>query len=665
MLLRATVIFIFTSVLSCAFSQGFQDSVQYLAPVIIEGEKIFKKEKAGMKETKLDSLVLSQKINLSLSELLAENTSVFIKNNGRGALSTASFRGTASSHTQVSWNGININSPMLGMVDFSLIPVYVIDAVNLKHGTASIVDKSGGLGGSINTSNNINWNKKFELKYLQAIGSYDTYDEFLQVGGGNDKVHIRTGIYHNYSKNDYTFINRLIPIEIQETGEFEHPLDTNKNAAYTRYGLLQEVYLRLNSKNMLTLRYWGQYADRNIPTLTSSEDSLNSKPSYALDTDHKMVGEWKHVGDKSLLLFRSSFSGKQLNFKSIKLISGSVSSDEISSESTQNSYCNSLSYTYNSIYNLSYKGNLSVNHHDVETYEKLLGVGYHKQRTEYTAFLGAYKELYKRLNISLLLRQEMVDGIVLPTMPFVGFDYRVFKNTDFLVKGNVARNYHLPNLNDLYWQPGGNPNLLPEEGYSAEMGLEYKLLMKKHLLRLELTGYHSDISNWILWVPNTKGYWEPNNVKRVLSQGVEASLNIKGILGKVDYRISGTYAFTPSINYGDTIASGDKSYGKQLVYIPLHSGNLMVNFLYKGYTVSYQHNSYSKRYTTTSNDLSSGNVFPSYFMNDISLSKEFKIRKIRYLFEFKVFNVLGERYHTILKQAMPGRNYLLQLQLQL
>ncbi len=54
-------------------------------------------------------------------------------------MATASFRGTAPSHTQVSWNGISISSPMLGMVDFSLIPVYIIDDLTLKHGAASLV----------------------------------------------------------------------------------------------------------------------------------------------------------------------------------------------------------------------------------------------------------------------------------------------------------------------------------------------------------------------------------------------------------------------------------------------------------------------------------------------------------------------------------------------
>ena len=39
----------------------------------------------------------------------------------RQTLSTVAFRGTSPSHTQVTWNGMRINNPMLGMTDFSTI----------------------------------------------------------------------------------------------------------------------------------------------------------------------------------------------------------------------------------------------------------------------------------------------------------------------------------------------------------------------------------------------------------------------------------------------------------------------------------------------------------------------------------------------------------------
>ena len=38
----------------------------------------------------------------------------------RQTLSTVAFRGTSPSHTQVTWNGMRINNPMLGMTDLDV-----------------------------------------------------------------------------------------------------------------------------------------------------------------------------------------------------------------------------------------------------------------------------------------------------------------------------------------------------------------------------------------------------------------------------------------------------------------------------------------------------------------------------------------------------------------
>ena len=35
------------------------------------------------------------------------------------------------------------------------------------------------------------------------------------------------------------------------------------------------------------------------------------------------------------------------------------------------------------------------------------------------------------------------------------------------IKGSMAYNYRFPSMNDLYWRPGGNPEVKPEKGYSC------------------------------------------------------------------------------------------------------------------------------------------------------------------------------------------------------
>lgn len=658
MIIRFCTILVCSLITQIALSQGIQDSLFQIPLVQVTAERIFQKEEAGMKETKVDTAILQEKMNLSLSELLSENTSVFIKSHGRGALATASFRGTAASHTKVNWNGININSPMAGMVDFSLIPVYIIDDMNLKHGSASIADQSGGLGGSININNIVDWNNKFSMKYMQGIGSYNTYDEFLQVAVGNKKIQSKTRVYHNYSKNNYTFINRGIGDIDPATGEIVNPLDTNDLADYTRYGILQELSYMPNVNNVLSLKWWGQHADRTIPRATSYEGPDNSNLNNQKDVDNKIVADWKRYGEKGKLLVRSGYSGKQLDYALRNYVPGLGLVPAIYSESTQNSFLNTVSYTYKFNQKFSVESSFDGNFHDVVSRDSVKRTGYEQQRVELSYFFALRRKFADRLNLNLMVRQDWVDFAHVPFVPFIGFDLRLIKKKDLLLKGNIGRNYHQPSLNDLYWQPGGNPDLLPEKGISYELGMEYQLTGKKHRLKTEVTLYRSDIDNWIIWIPSYKGYWEPRNIKKVLSQGVELNTQLNGSLGKLKYRVAGTYSYTSSINYGDPLVWGDESYGKQLVYVPLHSGNIMLSLDYRDFTITYQHNSYSERYTTSSNDVSRRDWLYPYFMNDLSIGKEVKIKKYTISTNLKIHNLFNETYHSVLYRPMPGRNYM-------
>ncbi|MBE9519381.1 MAG: TonB-dependent receptor plug domain-containing protein, partial [Bacteroidetes bacterium] len=496
-------------------SQGMQDSVYAIQEVAITKERIFVKEQAGMKQTHVDSVVLQNKASLSLSDLLSENTSVFVKSHGRGALATASFRGTSPSHTQVSWNGININSPMAGMVDFSLIPVYIIDELKLKHGSASLADRSGGIGGSININNQADWNEKYSIAFLQGIGSYSTFDEFLQVGVGNKKIQSKTRLYHNYSENDYTFINHGIASIDPVSGAITNPIDTNDHASYLRYGLLQEIYYRPGTNHLLSLKYWGQFADRTIPKPTSYEGPDNSNLNSQEDRDHRLVADWKYYGDFGKLLLRSGYADKGLDYNQMNQVPGLGLIPAIWSESRQQSLYNTFSYAGGTDADLSWEGSIDLNYHKVGSADSVSGAGYEGQRNELSTMFAVRKSFKDRVNLNLMLRQEWVDGIRLPFIPYFGMDLRLIEGVDLLLKGNIARNYHLPTLNDLYWQPGGNPDLLPEEGFTVEGGLAYQQTFSGHLLLTELSFYRSQIDNWIIWIPSYRGYWEPRNIRSV------------------------------------------------------------------------------------------------------------------------------------------------------
>lgn len=185
------------------------------------------------------------------------------------------------------------------------------------------------------------------------------------------------------------------------------------------------------------------------------------------------------------------------------------------------------------------------------------------------------------------------------------------------------------------------------------------------LLITELSLYRSQIENWIIWIPSYRGFWEPKNIRSVLSKGIEYNIRLQGYFSDFNYKLSATYGYTRAINEGDPLIWSDDSYGKQLVYIPLHSGNMMARLGWGHLFLSYQFNAYSERFTTSSNDVSRRDRLYPYFMNDIAAGSLFHLKRVDLSLEVKVNNLFNESYHTILYRPMPGRNYQLILKIQI
>jgi iron complex outermembrane receptor protein len=650
------------------FSQPLSDTIQ-IGEISIKGDKIFKKEEAGMKTTKVDSLVMIDKINVSLSDILSENTSVFIKDLGRGALATASFRGTAPSHTQVFWNGITINSPMLGMTDFSLIPAFIIDDLELSHGSASLQSGSGGLGGSIIIQNSPGWDNHFSWRYYQGIGSYSTYDEFLQLNAGNRKIQSKTRFYHNFSKNDYEYINKAIQ---------ERPLVRNENADYMKMGFTQEFYFRPVEDNVFTLKAWGQISDRSLPSVISYEGDDQSNLNNQIDTTLKISADWTFYRGKIKFTARSGIDYQKTGYTLMNRIGGIGMIPAINSSSIALSWYNKFNFEHNLTNRISYTVSFDFNRFDVKTYEEVRETGYNRVRNDFLLFGGIYYSLSEKIILSLLLRDEYTGNKMSPFMFNLGGSYRPIHKQDFILKANFSRNYHQPTLNDLYWQPGGNPDLLPEESYSGEFSAIYNVVACKSEIGQELTPYYSEIDNWIIWLPSFQGYWQPFNMKKVKSYGLEYHIKLIRKIGKVEIQLHGNYALTKSLNYGDRLVMGDGSYGKQLPFIPVHSGNLLFSVSYNGYYLRFQNNSYSERFTLSSNEVGASddseeigagistsrmNWYYPYFMNNLTLGKDFRFKRYQLGVDFKINNLFNEEYRSVLGRYMPGRNYELMLKI--
>lgn len=666
---------IFILIANFAFSQGFNDTIISIKEINIQAKYIFEKEEAGVKSLRIDTLILMDKINASVSDVLAQNTSVHIKDYGRGAMATASFRGTASTHTQVSWNGLKINSPMLGMVDFSLIPVYIIDDMSLQHGAASLVKQSGGIGGHISMDNTVDWANNFGGKIYSSFASFNSSDFFGQINFGSRKVQAKTRVYRSHSDNNYSFINKHKPISNSPGGDIYFESEENKNAAFGKSGLAQEFYLKTKNNIILSSKSWYQQAHRSIPSVLSDEsnDSGVEKINKQNDQTFKTVAEAKFYLDKFKLIARTGADYQSLDYVSKKKNPGIESINQVNSGSEMVTWSNQVTLSYHFNEKLSATFYTDINRIQISTLDTVSTLGYNKKRFETANFFALAYQPLNKLNVNVSLRKDWVPKSSSPLIYSLGTSYKPGVN-NLILKTNISRNYHQPTLNDLYWQPGGNPDLKPEKGYTLESGIHFLTNTDRLNFSAELTGFYTLIDDWILWLPDVKGYWQPLNLAQVKSMGTEIHAQIHASFKKTYLTANTNYTFTKTENQKPLIEDDAYSAKQQLPYVPKHAGNLFISVQNRGYFINFQYSFYGIRNTLNSN-LENRNDDSEFFgftpyenpyfqmyahhIKNMSMGKNLSLTKSQIAIELKINNIFNETYRNVLNRFMPGRNYCL------
>ena len=248
-----------------------------------------------------------------------------------------------------------------------------------------------------------------------------------------------------------------------------------------------------------------------------------------------------------------------------------------------------------------------------------------------------------------------------PLIPAFFVDGLLSRRGNIMIKASVSRNHKFPTLNDMYFLPGGNPDLKSERGWTYDAGISFSTKGGKPLpftFGGDLTWFDSHIDDWIIWLPTPKGFFSPRNVKTVHAYGLEGKLNL-AVKFSSDWLLdaNGSYSWTPSVNNGEKMSPADQSVGKQLPYVPKHSASLTGRLTWKSWSFLYKWAYYSERYTMSSNDLTLSGRLPKYYMSNISLEKSLSFKPVDLQLKLAVNNLFNEDYLSVLSRPMPGINF--------
>lgn len=585
---------------------------------------------AGSRVTTLDSTFLNLQNNSTLAEVLQFRTSIYFKTYGQGMLATVAFRGTSASQTAVLWHGFNINSPTLGQTDFSNIPVNGFSQATIQHGSAGATYGTGAIGGAILLNGTDNQPNGLNLQAQQDFGSFGYRYTSLGGGYGNKKVSFQTTIYQNEAQNDFKFRN---------TTKFNNPIEKQENAALAGRGFVQDASLKLNNRNTLGFHGWYTYQNnQSQPNMVANNSHARLK-----NENLRLLTNWNHQSALGTTMVKVAFFNDLMHYH----------------DDNTNSVAAVETYQAQAEHDVIVGETVSIKVGSEAQYFAADVSGYGRAVTEKRAALFGWLRynVLPRLQLSTNLRQAFINGYNPPLAPTAGFNYYVVNKPagNLVLKGNISRGYRVPTLNDRFW-PTGNPNLLPEASWSYESGLKHQL--EKHQIRIntEATFYHLNVNNWIQWIPNPSGQWEPQNLKKVISQGFELSTDVTYQVKAFKLITGGTYAYTQTEAQKNYLATGEPL-NRQLIYVPKHTASGFGTAHYKEWMGSANLSFTGYRFTTAEND----QWLPSFVLLNLGFGKTFTLPHYQFQVIGKINNATNQVYQTMAYYAMPRRHFALSL----
>jgi outer membrane cobalamin receptor len=619
------------------FTASLQAQDQFRSDTILIREVLISAKEngrpsAGFRALVLDSAILSEYNHRTIADLLSERTSLFVKSYGSGGIATPSFRGTGPGHTRIVWNEININNPMLGQFDLSLVPAGLADEVEVSYGGGSMDISGGGFGGIINLETKPDWKKEDVLFINPGLGSFGRFSGLVKVKTGNQGFQSVTRGFLSNAENNFPFVNSL-------TGT-EPVIERRKNSQVSQRGFIQELYFK-GSEGIFSTRFWYQETSRNLPVpLTMFSANPGEKQN-----------------DRSV---RSLVSYESLNKKANFNIAGAFISDKLNYTNRLVSI-DSRNYAHSFIFKTAIMTEIGPTTSLKISLDNELNFinsnNYTGKRDRNTASLGISSEtsLAQWLVTRWLIRETLHDTEFLVPDFSAGAEIKPFSEKDYFLRANFSKNSKVPTLNDMYWSPGGNPELKNENGYTAEIGLEAAVPVSSSInINGSVTAFRNFITDMIQWLPGDNSYWVADNVGKILTSGIESQISFVYSQSRFKALLNVLYSYTkasPERSGEGYEYPGDR----QLIYIPENQFSSTVRINWRSLYTSFITNCISRRYLTADNS----SYLPGYAVSDFSFGGRINSKKTTYELSIIVDNMFNVSYQNIAWYPMPGRSYLL------
>lgn len=616
--------------LLCPFHLRAQQQADTLKEAIIKAKKrdtgdakstVFS---PGMKMQAIDSATLRQYNMQSVATLLAQQLPVFIKIYGFNGLATLGFRGASAAQSAVLWNGVPIQNAALGVADISALPVMFMNKVTVAYGGSAALYGSGNVGGALlleNESLRFDSGKR-SLAISAAAGSYSQYSGGLEGTASGKKWFVSAKMIAQTAKNNFLYKD--------ENGS---SLTMGNSTLGSLAGMLHAGY-KTGRYSTIECAAWLQQYNREIP------------PAL-----FEMQGSRKKQQDGSLRLL--------LGWNKQKKLTSWYAKAAFIRDNTRYDDAAILLYTNNSVYQYYQEagwrrqqgkyGQLQVFIPVQLSWLAPTGSGT-TNTIQKTAIAAAYaiKLLHNKLDIAANIRGEKVNKLAY-VLPGANALYQLTNWCS--LRANVQRTMRMPTLNELYYFPGGNTLLKPEQGWSEDGGYAVKFRVNNFTILHDASVFSRNIHDWIIWLGGA--VWTPHNIAAVYSRGVETENKIQWGAGnfKLHLKVNTAYILATTVS---SYVYNDGSINRQIPYCPRYNGQLNIGVTYRQLYINYNHTYTGYRFTVADES----RYLPPYQTGNLQIMYTHTTHKNTIQFTAQCNNLWNKAYQVVEGRPMPGINWL-------
>lgn len=599
--------------LPAAASAQLQDT---LAEQVISGKRIITiPGTAGLKTLAIDSDRLLRPAMTDISRILSENLPVFVRTTGVNGPATLSIRGASAAQSMVLWEGVPLQNPAMGLTDLSLLQSGLFQSISLTSGGSPALWGSGNVGG-----------------VLQLQGARPRFSEFPEtdgfagLGGGSFGLftgmagvqHSRPNTYWSVrafgSRADYAF---------DYFGE-NGPQKRVDNALVKQYGVLAQGAQRLRNGFLLREDVWLMQSQRGIPPALFESQSEKQQRDEAL----RIRLALEKTAGRHQLRLKGAFLKENLFYEDAAVA--------LESALQTTTFFGRAQYEYR-FHRGRFFADAPLQYALADTRRQCFS----QKRLALAA--GVEKGFLKEKGTaSVALRTEAVDAQTI-FLPGLNVAYRVLPGSR--LRAAVQRSYRAPTLSELYYFPGGNPDLKPETGWSGEVGARQDFRKNGWQASVDATAFYRDIRDWIIWYGGA--IWTPHNIARVNTKGIEVEAEGRRLFSgnEIGLRSGFTYMQAQTV---ESAVPNDGSVGCQIPHTPLTTARVSAWISGKGFRLEGASVYTGYRFITSDESA----WIPGYWLHSATLSYRATLRKNTLTAELRCNNLSNESYLSV--AGRPG-----------